>query len=419
MTMRGWILLFLFSTSLLLTSSLKLNDSPLSGDSFPFSLDGSDWKITNSLGSIAINGRVPGDLITDLQNADIIGDPLYEMNFKSTLWDDAEFTYTKEFVFPQQQYSNQKQILVFDGIKMGSHIFFNAVQLGSSMDQFLRYTFDVSDLIYKNDEGKKNTIQVTFPVSNNTINDQSRYMACSGAWDWAPYTSTYNSFGSHSMTKGIWKNVYIVTVSTTAIEHVVPHVTYNGPYPTAPLTDSSASSFTVKTTVFFVSPVATAGTLEVSGGWGTDAGASVITNVNLPAGNFSVSVSMETMAGKVQLWWPNEMGSHTLYPVTAKFTPASSTAGPAVSSSRNIGFRVIYLVTGDDSDPSTLKGQDGSGNFTMRFKVNGANVWSRGSNIIPMEEMEGRQTAEAYYWMVRAAVDSHYNTFRIWGKLNN
>ena len=37
-----------------------------------------------------------------------------------------------------------------------------------------------------------------------------------------------------------------------------------------------------------------------------------------------------------------------------------------------------------------LAGVDGSGAFTMRFRVNGANVWSRGSNWIEAEVLEGR-----------------------------
>ena len=39
--------------------------------------------------------------------------------------------------------------------------------------------------------------------------------------------------------------------------------------------------------------------------------------------------------------------------------------------------------------------QDGSDNFTMRVKINGADVWARGGNMIPMEELEGRQSVEA------------------------
>lgn len=51
----------------------------------------------------------------------------------------------------------------------------------------------------------------------------------------------------------------------------------------------------------------------------------------------------------------------------------------------------------------------------MRLRVNGANVWSRGANLIPMEEMEGRSTAEAHAQLVRSAVDAGMNTLRIWG----
>jgi beta-galactosidase/beta-glucuronidase len=56
---------------------------------------------------------------------------------------------------------------------------------------------------------------------------------------------------------------------------------------------------------------------------------------------------------------------------------------------RRVGFRFVALVTADDSDPSKLDGVDGSGNFTMRMNVNGAKIWSRGANLIPMDEMDG------------------------------
>ena len=45
------------------------------------SLDGTSWQVSN--GSTTFPGTVPGDLITDMENAKLIGDPLYELNFKS------------------------------------------------------------------------------------------------------------------------------------------------------------------------------------------------------------------------------------------------------------------------------------------------------------------------------------------------
>ena len=59
--------------------------------------------------------------------------------------------------------------------------------------------------------------------------------------------------------------------------------------------------------------------------------------------------------------------------------------------------------------------QTGSGNFTMRLRVNGADVFARGANLIPMEELEGRASATAIATMVASAADANMNMLRVWG----
>jgi hypothetical protein len=153
------------------------------------------------------------------------------------------------------------------------------------------------------------------------------------------------------------------------------------------------------------------------------------------------------------LWWPNglkPLESNTLYTVSATFTPLKSNL--TVTSSRRIGFRLITLVslaktgkpktgglssyiqvTADDTDPESLMNSEGTGNLTMRYKVNGANIWARGANLVrvillsasgirkllvpqvPMEQMEGRSAATAYRALMNTARDSHFNALRIWG----
>ena len=49
----------------------------------------------------------------------------------------------------------------------------------------------------------------------------------------------------------------------------------------------------------------------------------------------------------------------------------------------------------------------------MRLNVNGAQIWSRGANLIPMDEMDGRLTEQAYHFMLKSAQDSNYNTLRV------
>jgi beta-mannosidase len=194
------------------------------------------------------------------------------------------------------------------------------------------------------------------------------------------------------------------------MEHVAPRVYYNGSYPTEPLSDTSHGDFQVNVDVHFIAPAATTGTLSVTGGW---AGASASQPVTLPAGSSTTTVKLLAKDNAVSLWWPAQTpGAQTRYPINVTFTPAS---GPAIADSRMIGFRVFTLVTGNDTDPSTLIGRDGQDHFTMRFKVNGANIYSRGGNMIPMEEMEGRSTDNAHRRLVQSAVEGGFNTFRLWG----
>eukprot|EP01047_Picozoa_sp_COSAG01_P000930 COSAG01_NODE_19_length_39011_cov_38.134968_4_plen_160_part_00 len=127
-------------------------------------------------------------------------------------------------------------------------------------------------------------LKLVFPPSNHTLNDEARWMACSGAWDWAPYTATYNSAKAHTFTKGIWKSIYLVGVPEggAALEHLQPRITYDGSYPSAPLSDQSAAGWTVVVRVHLVGPAAQQhaavaaaagglagrGTVTVSGSWG-------------------------------------------------------------------------------------------------------------------------------------------------------
>ena len=52
-------------------------------------------------------------------------------------------------------------------------------------------------------------------------------MSCTGGWDWAPYSQTSQG-GANTFSKGIWKSVYLATVGTAAITHVVPQIKYLG-----------------------------------------------------------------------------------------------------------------------------------------------------------------------------------------------
>lgn len=61
-----------------------------------------------------------------------------------------------------------------------------------------------------------------------------------------------------------------------------------------------------------------------------------------------------------------------------------------------VHFRYIAFVTGNDTDPAYVHGNGSvTSDFTMRFRVNGANIMGRGANYIPTEILDARINATA------------------------
>ena len=183
------------------------------------------------------------------------------------------------------------------------------------------------------------------------------------------------------------------------------------------------------------------GLVTVVGSW--PGAVPVSEKVALPLG---VTSSVVVQLGASQtlqalLWYPNNVGNQTMYRIDATFAadvptvaPIAMTAAaragstdtppppppppPPAVSSRNLGFRHIALVTIDDTDPATAAAaadQDGTGQFTMFFRVNGAALYARGANKVPMDLITGRMTAEGHRRLVQSAAEGNFNMLRIWG----
>lgn len=354
---------------------------------------------------LTIKATVPGDLITDLQKAGLIGDPLYENNFlNASLWADPAkvWEYSRTFDAPQQLNGDGEVLLVFDGVKMGATVELNDVQLGHVTDQHVRYTFPVSSVL----KGTQNVLKVRF---DGTSTD-GRYMACSGGWDWAPISNTFEGL-DHTFSKGIWKHVYLTVVppGDAAIMHVVPHTFFLGSHATAPLADGNHGGFQVKVRVhLFGGPHGATSNLVAKGSWGAEASSPTLTVAE--GDERAVEVTLNATASQVKLWWPVGYGGQPLYHVNVSFGSAKA--------SRRIGFRVAAIVTSNDTDTEVAaraKDEEGSGTHGLYFRVNGAAIMAFGSNMIPMDEMEGRYSAEAHRQVLISARDGRMNFIRIWG----
>lgn len=410
----------------------------------------------------SLSAEVPGDIVTDLMRAGWIGDPYMDRNFvtersvwmgptptletttntstssnvlqeqnggKHHTWPNEPhlerrtrtWVYSCEFVLPPLEPSaeNTQLVLVVEGIKMGATLALNGLVLGNVTDQFLRYEFSLNDALRQTTTKTMTTqrklqglrtcnLTITF---HPDITTQGRFQACSGGWDWAPYTRTGDERGSRTFTFGIWKPLYIIQQKHLSITHVVPKIFYVGDsvqdFPRSPMLNGSKYDFRVDVDV------------HVSG---TDPQGFILlranfTNVTTSAKVDSHIVTLSILAPKegIKLWWP----SSTRQPLyTLQVSYQSDDGFQTRWISKTIGFRTLDLITFNDTDPETVQEsihQEGSGNHGMFFRVNGAVTWARGANVVPMDQLEGRLTEDAHRIMVYSAAEAGMNMIRVWG----
>ena len=282
---------------------------------------------------------------------------------------------------------------------MGAAVKLNHVPLGTIRDQFLRYAFDVRnasiDLLKET-----NKLELIF---DRSIDVGGRFAACSGGWDWAPYVSTKQG---RAFTRGPWKSVYVAESQTGVfVTQIVPRITYRGAYPTEPLMDGAAD-FDVAVKVHlntdrFVKLVVTA-----TGNWSADA---TTTTVGIAPGETALALDLPS-ASKVDLWRPNGLGARAFYEV--------SVDANGIATTRRVAFRTVAVVTGDDTDPAYIKqsvNASGTASHGLFLRVNGAALWARGANVVPVDNLEGRDTAERHQQLVASAAAAGFNTIRVWG----
>jgi beta-mannosidase len=306
----------------------------------------------------------------------------------------------------------------------GSAVTLNGHALGNTTNQHLRYTFEIAALLAKSGGGE-NSLEISFV---RDIANSGRFMACSGGWDWAPYSRMRDVEGNPMLTRGIWKSVYLAATSSNAavIESMTPTILFKGEPPMAVLKDDGSHAFEVNVTAYLTAKQAS-GTLHVSGAWGAFKSVAVKLTA-ADHGRKAVSVLLE--ASGVKLWWPRGLGPQTMYNISAVFEPSASTdegedgrvgvAAGSVTAQRRVGFRVAYLTTGNDTDASWVAAhRHGNGNavpaHTVMFRINGAAMSMRGANMIPMETLEGRYVPGMHRALVKSAAAANMNLLRIWG----
>lgn len=109
-----------------------LRDVPMASGTLQY-LDSNEstWTVYDSLNRWTLPGMIPGDLISDLQAANIIPDPNFGLTFlESSLWDGCSLTYQTQFLLSPAMAASvssgtSEVLLVFDSLKLVADISLN------------------------------------------------------------------------------------------------------------------------------------------------------------------------------------------------------------------------------------------------------------------------------------------------------
>ncbi|KAK9891852.1 hypothetical protein WA026_016651, partial [Henosepilachna vigintioctopunctata] len=379
------------------------------------SLDGV-WTLNESNGAyVNLVASVPGGIYTDLMRNNIIDDPTLEDNDQKYKWVGRKnWTYAKHFAVDKDilEYSNLN--IVFEGLDTISTIFLNGKQIGSSSNMFVRYIFNIKDVLKEGD----NYLEVKFvsPVITAerfaSIQNQSysvppecpdsvyrgechinelRKMQASFSWDWGPTLASV----------GIWKHVFLEGFNSSVIRYCVVETEEI----------SSTSSWQVSIVTFLSGNVKNSvdGKLVLKLKTDNEDTVTLIVDVNAqPDGNNNIEVrqNVQIRQGSVKRWWPNGYGEQPLYDITVTFYSENELD----TFSHRIGYRTIELV-----QEEVKISQANYGN-SFYFKVNGIPIFAKGSNAIPINILpEKGQEKESVDKLLQSARDCHMNMLRVWG----
>ena len=102
----------------------------------------------------------------------------------------------------------------------------------------------------------------------------------------------------------------------------------------------------------------------------------------------------------VKRWFPIGYGEHPMYNLTVRFDGEEQNEKTV-----EVGFRTAELV----------REKIGEEEESMFFRVNGIDIFARGTNMIPMDVFESRITTDDIDKLMETAVKGNQNIIRVWG----
>lgn len=353
-----------------------------------------------------MSSAVPGDVHTDLINANRIKEPLIGLNSFECEWiEERSWWYRKAFSTLSEWLECDIVELELSGLDSMAEIFLNEVHIGTHISAFRPFIRNVKELLRKDGRPNLLVVRVTSGLEHFSAADVAevapyiggdkggpgqrgdwrrvfvRKPQYSWGWDWSPRVPTCGITGG-ALIRPI-KTLFIRDINTR----------------TSLLPESAKLHLTVN--VENADPVRT-GEAEITICITDPDGACIRLKREafLRSGRNPLSFTVDIE--NPRLWWLNGMGEQPLYKISA----SASASGVTVEYPPfDCGLRTVEL------DRTAVA----EGQRLFAIKVNGVRVYCRGGNWIPADAVYARVSDEKYETLIREAKEANFNMLRVWG----
>lgn len=367
-------------------NTIQLNQWKVMG-SMPYQADFSKWiqkgiEVPNM--TAWIPATVPGSIYTDLQSAQYINDPYFELNSLHCEWvANRWWTYKSTFIVTECDLENTLK-LTFKGIDYSAQIYLNGHKLGSHEGMYIPFEAIINDHTIVGENTLVCVLEhAPFADAQPGYTSTTRYMKARFNYKW--------DFATRLVNLGLYDEVTITKHKSCSISHSFVR----------PIKQDNGFKIAVQIELFGYNSADTS--IQIDSEILTNNGVTLI-NKNY---EFKVQTGYNTFSATLQvddpkLWFPNGYGEQILNDITISVLNDGIVSD---SIAHKIGFRTLEYIHADGRTDA----------LPYCIVINGKRIFIKGSNLVPLCHMQGAITESVLREKLQSAKDCNINLFRIWG----
>ncbi len=345
--------------------------------------------------------RIPGDIMSTLIASGELPDPYVDRNELLVQWVGLEdWLLTREFELTPEFLAHERIFLDLEVVDTVAEVRLNDELLGISDNMFRRFRREAKSMLapgrnrlsvlIRSPEraaiARAAEIPYPIPASLYPVHSPHRNLIrkaqCMAGWDWGPCL----------MTGGIYDDAALIGIDGPRIDYATTRARREG----------DCWQLDIDIDLDSAEPCTACVRAELAARRpGMPPLAAQACEVELPRGRARKTLGLRVE--RPELWWPQGYGEQPLYELYVTVSDPRK-AQDAHTLTKRIGFRELRLVSEED----------GWGR-SMKFVVNGREIFAKGANWIPADALPARATPLRIETLLRAATAAHMNMLRVWG----